>query len=38
MKIELPCGKESVALDLPDTVQLLHTHTTTPVKNTHHAS
>ena len=26
MKIELPCGKESVGLDLPDTVQLLQTH------------
>ncbi|MCP4338841.1 MAG: nickel-dependent lactate racemase [Desulfobulbaceae bacterium] len=33
MKIELPCGKESVALDLPDTVQVLRTHTTNPVKN-----
>jgi hypothetical protein len=37
MKIELPCGKESVALDLPDTVQLLQTHGATPVKNTQQA-
>lgn len=37
MKIELPCGKESIALDLPDTVQLLQTHATIPIKNTQQA-
>lgn len=31
MKIQLPCGKESIALDLPDSVHHLKTHATPPI-------
>lgn len=33
MKIELPCGRNNITLELPDSVQQISTHSTSPLAN-----